>query len=176
MPMMQNNNQQRTKYFNADTGNRILLMLLIFAILVNLGPFGAIKYSHKEPGYRIIFKLANVGNPSVEGILHRRGLYLALRQIAPGASVLLPKDSSLDIAQIYGLGRAKHVEYAEYDPNRLGADIDFSDHIVAGFNGDIRRGPGPFAVAVKNKKPETIVILKRNHTWLVVDSELLHLK
>jgi len=155
---------------------QIVLAIIIFGILVNLGPFGSIGHRAQHPGYQSILQLADTGIIAAEGITHRRGLYIALGEFAPRADILIPDNNNLDVAQIYGLGRARSVTTINYDSKALGKDIVLSDHIVTRFMGNKRLGPGPFVIALKTKSPDTIVFLKRNGTWYLVDSDLLHLE
>lgn len=158
-----------------ELGRLILFMLLLFAILVNLVPFHALNFPSGMSGYPAIAKLARLGVVSGDTISHRRGLYLALKQTAPGTNIILPNGCSLDIAQIYGLGRAENVRYRNYNPKAIFPDFNPSNHVVAAFNGSRRLGPGPFAIAKDEGQPAAMIALIRNNVWYIVDTSLLPL-
>jgi hypothetical protein len=150
-------------------------MLLFFVIFVNLVPFHALSFQSGMSGYPAIAKLAKLGVIGGDTIRHRRGLYLALKQTAPQTNIILPTGCSLDISQLYGLGRAKTVIYRDYDPKTIFQDFNPSNHVVAAFNGSRRLGPGPFAIAKNEGKPATMIVLIRNNAWYIVDTSLLPL-
>jgi len=156
---------------------QIVLAIIIFGILVNLGPFGSIGHRAQQPGYQKILQLADAGVIGADIIRQRRGLYIALRQFAPGANVILPIESDLDVAQLYGLGRPGHVSHIDYDPKDKGPVNNLSErlsaYIVARDTGGDLQGPGSFIVAIADKNPETVIFLKRNDIWYIVDSALL---
>jgi hypothetical protein len=167
--------EDRVELVSWECGRLILLMLLFFAIVINLVPFRALNFQSGMSGYPAIAKLAKLGIISGDTISHRRGLYLALKQTAPRTNIILPTGCSLDIAQLYGLGRAETVIYRNYDPKTIFPDFNPSNHVVAAFNGSRRLGPGPFAIAKNEGKPVTMIVLKRNYVWYIVDTSLLPL-
>ena len=156
-----------------ELGTRILFLFLILAIILNLLPLRSVGLHTRITGFPAILNLAQSGITAERVIIHRRGLYLALGDIAPYTTMILPDDCPLDIAQLYGLGRVRHIKYHSYDPETLFAELDLSDHIVTGFNADKRLGPGPFVIAVENKNPATMVLLTRKGVWYIVDISLL---
>jgi hypothetical protein len=166
------NKEERAGLVSWESGRLILFMLLLFAILVNLVPFHALSFRSGMSGYPAIAKLGVISGDTIR---HRRGLYLALKQTAPGTNIILPNGCSLDIAQLYGLGRAENVMYRDYNPKTIFPDFNPSNHVVAAFNGSRRLGPGPFAIAKGEGKPATMIVLIRNNVWHIVDTSLLPL-
>jgi len=159
--------------FDREKALFVIFILLILAIIINLFPFQSLGLQTRMTGYPAIVQLANAGITAETGIIHRRGLYLALGEKAPDTNLLLPPNTQLDIAQLYGLGRVKNILYKKYDPESLFADVALSNYIVTGFNADIRLGPGPFRIAMGKEEPHTMVLLRRNNVWYLVDASLL---
>lgn len=151
----------------------IIFTLLVLTITINLFPFQPLGFQTRMTGYPAILQLANAGITAETGIIHRRGLYLALGEKAPDTNLHLPPKNNLDIAQLYGLGRVKNVIHEKYDPEIAFAGVDLSNHIVTGFNADERLGPGPFRIALGKEEPHTMVLLRRNNIWYLVDASLL---
>jgi len=152
----------------------LFFVLLLFAIIANLTSLWPLRTQSYATGYRGILKKIRIGVVSDHKIIiHRRGLYLALSQKAPGINLILPNGCSLDKAQLYGLGRVERIQYRDYDPEKLLAEFDFSSHISVRLYTDRRLGPGPFAIATGKKQPETMIVLKRDDMWHLVDISLL---
>jgi hypothetical protein len=124
-------------------------------------------------GFPAIMQFAHSGDSGIQTVLHRRGLYLALGMNAPGGNLLVPKGCPLDVAQLYGLGRARKVLFEDYDPERLFTDVDFSNYVVVEFNEDKVVEPGPFKIIKGKGQPETMIILQRNNAWYIVDTSFL---
>lgn len=154
-------------------GKSLLLGLLLLAIAINLVPFHFSGVQTRLTGYPAIIKLSNLGIRGKERIVHHMGLYLALGEKAPKVDLLLPEGCALDVAKLYGLGRARNISYEDYDPEAVFTEFDFSGHVVASFDADKRFGPGPFAIAIGEGSPETMMALKRNDTWYIVDISVL---
>lgn len=167
--------EKRIGLISWESGRVVLFILLFFAILGNLVPFHALGFRSVTSGYPAIAKLAELGVVSGDLIRHRRGLYLALKQTAPGTNIILPTGCSLDIAQLYGLGRVENVKYKNYDPETIFPDFNPSSHVVAAFNGSRRLGPGPFAIAKDEGESAAMIVLIRNNVWYIVDTSLLPL-
>jgi len=159
--------------FNRKKPFIVIFILLIFAIIINLFPFQPLGLPTRMTGYPAILQLANEGISAKRVIIHRRGLYLALEEKAADTNLLLPPNTNLDIAQLYGLGRVKNVIHEKYDPETAFAGVDLSKYIVTGFNADPRFGPGPFRIAMGKQEPHTMVLLRRNNIWYLVDASLL---
>jgi len=167
-----NDDNDHPRQTNTERTIFIFFIVLVLAIVLNLIPFQKFDPRASLSGYPAIIILAGSGIIGENIIVHRRGLYLALGQSAPDADMILPIGNTLDIAQLYGLGRIRNIEFKNYDPETMFADFDYSHHIVAGFKGDKRLGPGPFVIAI-GKNPEAMIVLRRNETWHLVDISLL---
>lgn len=167
-----NDDNDHFRYTSVERNICVLFIVLVLAIVLNLAPFQKIAPRASLSGYPAIIELANSGIIGGNIILHRRGMYLALGQNAPNIDMLLPTDNALDIAQLYGFGRVRNIEYKNYDPETLFGNYDYSNHIVTSFKGDERLGPGPFVIAM-DKNTEAMVLLRQNDTWHLVDISLL---
>jgi len=154
----------------------VIFLLLIMAIITNFLPFQSLGLQTRLTGYNGILQAINAGSKSKRDIILRPGLYRTLGEIAPGVKFLLPEGTHLDIAQLYGLGRVKNVIHEKYDPEIAFANVDLSNHIVADFNADERLCSSPYRIALAKEDPHTIVLLRRNNIWYLVDASLLPLE
>ena len=162
----------KNQYIN-NTYEIVLFFLLLIAIGFNIFPFQLVNPKTRMAGYPAIFWLADAPVAGGETIAHRRGLYLALGQVAPGVVLILPTGTSLDIAQFYGLSRTKEIVYKNYNPETFFQDVDLSKYIVENFNASKKIGPGSFAIAKRKEKPTSMILLRRNNKWYLVDWSIL---
>lgn len=156
-----------------NAGELLMFSLIIAGIVINIIPFEIFGLNTRFSGYPTILALADFGTVSPKTIQERRGLYLDLGRIAPNADMLLPTGESIDIAQLYGFGRIKNAKFMNYDPESFAPGFLPSNHIIATYNGDRRLGPGPYAIAAGKRTVDTMILLRRNDTWFLVDTSLL---
>ncbi len=159
--------------YSVSAGNIVLVLCLCAAVVINVIPFEAFGLQTRLSGYRTILLLADFGTVSEKTIMHRRGLYLELGKTAPHVNMVLPTGKSIDIAQLYGFGRVSSVQFLNYEPELFAADFDPSNNVVSSNKGDKRLGPGPFAIIVKKRPVDSMILLRRNDTWCLVDTSLL---
>lgn len=158
---------------NWQIGTVILFVLLLLAIGANLFPFHSFGLQSRISGYPAIITLANLGTSSSNTILHRRGLYLAIKEYMPNVKLIVPAEHDLDEAQLYGLGRVRNVQHEAYDPEEQFTKFDITKHIEAGLNTDPDLGPGPYRIALDDNNPQSAIVLKDKDIWYIVDTALL---
>jgi hypothetical protein len=157
----------------------IFLGILISAILVNLIQYPAIDYHITSVNYPSLkgyvsydlFEIACYHSGS--HIRDRFGPYLGLSKIAPGVNVIVPINSTLTNERLYGLGLVRNVERINYDAEIVWADFnpDLYKKVILG--GSESRGPGKTVIVLYNGEPETLVLIKKDVIWYLVDIKLI---
>lgn len=100
-------------------------------------------------------------------IRDRRGLYIALSAVAPGATVVMPPSEPLDVDQLIGLAQAAEVRIADYDPRAILPDLPFADIAVASQgSGADDRPPGGFLVVLDEAGPTIPRLLRESGTQI----------
>ncbi len=169
---------------NVSFGLKMYTAALLLAVTINIFQFKVIEKNTIDMyslyySYTVLFRyksaeLFDVWKESIDStVTFRRGIYLTLSRTMPSVNIVLPQTESLDIAQLYGLGRVNSVKQIDYDPHTYMADIELSDYIITGDKGSPTRGPGPYAIVAKTPSPTTLLLLKRDKTWYLVDVLLL---
>lgn len=172
--------QVEKSYANSWTQIQLLFLgILICAVFVNIIQFPAIEYSIASNNYPALksydsFDLVEIGRKYSGSIIRGRfGPYLGLSQIAPGVDVIVAYDSPLTNEMLYGFGLSRRVERLYYDAELIFPDFDLNNYEIISLGRSKDQSPGNVAIILGNEVPETLVVLKRNDTWYLIDINLL---
>lgn len=171
--------QRSIKEFQAHlTWRDGLIGLLAIAVWVNLGQFDDIDKRNK-PRYRALYGQPTPDILEINKIRpHFRqqfGLSVALGKLFPGSLIIAPQCSSCCEREFRGkilsFGRSRAILLADYDPDGVLVDFNYSPWVVA-------QGPGggrgaPFVIAAKAEAPETFLTIRRNGSTVLVETSLV---
>lgn len=154
----------------------IVLAALVAGLLLNVVQFPFIE-SRVSENWRAI---NTYGTSDLDRYPHaerRYGFFLALGEVAPGATLIVPPNRSpaptrLESFQprIFGLARIADYERRDYDPLEIMGTFDPSEHVV-------REGAyegGSFRIAVAEGDADRLVFaMEDDQELLIVDERLL---
>jgi hypothetical protein len=164
------------------SGRSMLLGLMVGAIMINIVEFPDIEIQTPFPAIHSYetsdLVEITISQSAGSSTMARYGPYLLLSRVAPGADIILPMEMPLEYPftteDFYGFGRAANVKILSYDPESVGSSIKPADHVVDSLiHGDDRTGPGPVAIAITGEMPVTLIAVRRDDLWYLVDSRLL---
>jgi hypothetical protein len=99
--------------------------------------------------------------------------YLLLAQVAPRATIILPAKHPFAIDNLYGLSRAKHVGVRQYGADEIPLSKIITEAVVDSQTDDNAGNPWTLSVALNARAPATLVGIKGNGIWYLVDQNLL---
>lgn len=104
------------------------------------------------------------------------GLAIALAELAPGSSIILPAGGAYTRndfrGRMYAFGKIDRIEYRNYDERRFMRDADVREHIVASGKGSDREPS--YSIAMQSESSREFILLRRNRgEQLLLDTSLI---